>query len=224
MTEEVEVVVTTNVTEVVVPDDTVVLPTVINDLTNVDTSNPQEDEFLRYNASSNKWVNEAVTFTSTVNGLSDTNLTNLANNQLLQYDSASGKWVNVAAAIQNVRVTETQTTSDIADNASADISFSNLGKSYSLYKIQTSAASWVRIYSDTTARSNDASRVQTDDPSEGAGVIAEVIATGGTTFVVTPAIMGFIDSDQTTIPVKVTNLSGVTGAIAVTITALKMEE
>lgn len=224
MADEVEVVITSNITEVVVPEEFVVLPTVINDLTNVDTSNLQEDEFLRYNASSNKWVNEAVSFTSTVSGLSDTNLTNLADNQLLQYDSASGKWLNVAAAIQNVRVAETQTTVDLANDASGDLSFSTLGKSYCIFKIQTSAASWVRVYSDTTARTNDASRLQTDDPSEGAGIIAEVIASGGTTFVTTPGIMGFVDSGQSTIPVKVTNLSGVTGAIAVTITALKMEE
>jgi plastocyanin len=122
------------------------------------------------------------------------------------------------------RVTESETTASIADGASGNVAFADLGKSYAIYSVTVDKASWVRIYSDTAARTADASRVQGDDPAEGAGVIAEFIATSpSTTFKVTPAIFGYIDNSETTIPVAVKNNSGSTGTVTVTLTALKLE-
>jgi len=129
----------------------------------------------------------------------------------------------VASAGGQVRRTQAVTTSSVGDGASTNISFGNLGLSYALYSIQVDKACWVRIYSDTASRTADASRAQGADPSEGAGVVAEVIATGATTFKITPAVFGYVSSGETTIPVAVKNNSGSTGTVQVTITALTLE-
>jgi hypothetical protein len=100
-----------------------------------------------------------------------------------------------------------------------------LAKGYSIYKITTSAASWVRVYTNIAARTADASRSQTTDPQPGAGVIAEVITTGANTVVMSPATIGFNDENpvSNTIPITVTNLSGSTTAVTVTFTYLGLE-
>ena len=121
------------------------------------------------------------------------------------------------------RVTEAKTTASIADGASDNLSFTTLGLSYSLYSVQTDKAAWIRIYSDTASRTADAGRTQGSDPAEGAGIVAEFIATGPTTFKITPAIFGYIDDGETEIPVSVQNNSGSTGTVELSITALKLE-
>jgi hypothetical protein len=97
-------------------------------------------------------------------------------------------------------------------------------KGYTLYKIQTSHAVWVRIYSSNAARTADAARLQTVDPATDAGVIVEAITTGSQTVTVTPAIAGFNDEipPTTNIPISVTNLTGNT-TISVTLTLLQTE-
>jgi hypothetical protein len=100
-----------------------------------------------------------------------------------------------------------------------------LAKGYTIYKITTSAASWVRVYTNIAARTADASRSQTTDPQPGSGVIAEVITTGANTVVMSPATIGFNDENpvSNTIPITVTNLSGSTTAVTVTFTYLGLE-
>lgn len=122
------------------------------------------------------------------------------------------------------RTEESQTTSSIANSANEDITLSGF-KSYALYKIQTSAASWVRIYTNEAARTADIGRAQGQDPAPDSGVIAEVITTGNETVVMSPAVFGFNDEDPitTNIPANVTNLSGSTASITVTITLVKLE-
>jgi hypothetical protein len=94
-----------------------------------------------------------------------------------------------------------------------------------LYKIQTSAAAWVRLYVSEAARTADAARTQGQDPLPGSGVIAEVITTGGETVIVSPGVVGFNDESPVTniIPTAITNLSGSLADITVTLTAVEME-
>jgi len=94
-----------------------------------------------------------------------------------------------------------------------------------LYTCQVDAPCWVRIYSDTASRTADASRTQGEDPPEGGGVIAEFIATqsGTTEFKVTPAIYGYVDDSETTVPVTVTNIDSGTATITVSLTGLVLE-
>ena len=122
------------------------------------------------------------------------------------------------------RTTANAATSSIANNASANITIT-AAKTYALQKIQTSAAAWVTLYTDTTSRSNDSSRNETTDPTPGSGVIAEAITTGAATQLVTPGLIGFNNdgTPSTNAYLKVVNKSGSTQAITITLHYLPLE-
>ena len=116
------------------------------------------------------------------------------------------------------------TTASLANNAAGNITITGW-KSYMLLSIQTSAAAWVTVYTSSAARTADASRTITSDPTPGSGVIAEVITTSATTQIFSPAVLGFSDevSPSTDIQVKVVNRSGSTAAITITIKLVQLE-
>ena len=122
------------------------------------------------------------------------------------------------------RTTANAATGSIANAASANITIA-AAKTYVLHKIQTSAAAWVTLYTDTSSRSSDASRTETTDPLPGSGVIAEVIHASGTTSLITPGTIGFNNdgTPSTNVYAKVVNKSGSTQAITVTLTFLPLE-
>ena len=122
------------------------------------------------------------------------------------------------------RTTANAATGSIANAASANISIT-AAKTYALLKVQTSAAAWVTLYTDSTSRSNDASRAETTDPTPGSGVIAEVITSGAATQVMTPGVIGWNDdgTPASTVYAKVVNKSGSTQAITVTLHYLALE-
>ena len=122
------------------------------------------------------------------------------------------------------RTTANAATSSIANNASANITIT-AAKTYALQKIQTSAAAWVTLYTDTTSRSNDSSRNEATDPTPGSGVIAEAITTGAATQLVTPGLIGFNNdgTPSTNVYLKVVNKSGSTQAITITLHYLPLE-
>jgi hypothetical protein len=153
-----------------------------------------------------------------------------SSNQILSWDGSDYAWVadqtgGGGGGSGAVRVTETETTSSIANGSSASVQFATLGKSFSLQKVTVDKQCWVRIYSDTAARTADASRSQGTDPADGSGVIAEFIATGSgsTEFKITPAISGWLDDSETEVPVAIQNNSGSTGTVQCIIQALKLE-
>tara|TARA_R100000005_G_C4938933_1_gene164411 strand:+ start:190 stop:927 length:738 start_codon:yes stop_codon:yes gene_type:complete len=123
-----------------------------------------------------------------------------------------------------VRTDVSQTTGSIANDAAANISFAGF-KSYTLYKVQTSEAAWVTLYTNAATRTADAGRQITSDPAAGSGVIAEVITSGAQTKLITPATIGFNDDNpvSTTIYAKAVNKSGSTQNITVTLTILQLE-
>ena len=122
------------------------------------------------------------------------------------------------------RTTANASTSSIANNASSNITIT-AAKTYALQKIQTSAAAWVTLYTDTTSRSNDSSRNETTDPTPGSGVIAEAITAGSATQLVTPGLIGFNNdgTPSTNVYLKVVNKSGSTQAITITLHYLPLE-
>lgn len=122
------------------------------------------------------------------------------------------------------RITAQAATSTIANGAAENITITGF-KSYALLKIQTSAAAWVTIYSDTGSRLSDATRLENVDPAPGSGVIAEVIHTSATTTKITPGTIGWNDdaTPSTNIYLKVVNKSGSSAAITVTLTLLQLE-
>ena len=116
------------------------------------------------------------------------------------------------------------TSASLADGASGDINITGF-KGYMLYKIQTSVASWVRLYTDSASRTADNSRLEGTDPLPGAGVVAEIITTGASTILISPGALGFNNeaSPTTAIPVRVTNKSGATTDVTVTLVVVQLE-
>jgi hypothetical protein len=115
-------------------------------------------------------------------------------------------------------------TSNIGNNVSANIQISGY-KGYVLYKIQTSAAAWVRLYTSGSARTADENRTQGEDPLPTSGVLAEVVTTGAETILIAPSVFGFNDDNPVTgsIPIRVTNLSGGATTITVTVSLVELE-
>ena len=150
-----------------------------------------------------------------------------ANDNTIHYAS-NGNWIQLAKSTDvtvSTRQSFATTTASLTNNTSAFPNITGAYKSYLLFKIQTDRAAWVRVYTSNTARSADSARSIDVDPLPGSGVIAEVITTGASTQVLTPAVIGFNDdaSPIGTIYLSVTNRSGVTGTVTVTLTALKLE-
>ena len=138
-------------------------------------------------------------------------------NQLSDVDSLLG------AALES-RITAVNTTGSLATNASENLTLVGF-KSYALLKILTNRAAWVRVYTSQAARSADTSRLITDDPLPGSGVIAEAITDGTNPVLISPSIVGFNDETIPTsdIYVRVTNTNAVTGTVTVTLSLIKLE-
>ncbi len=124
----------------------------------------------------------------------------------------------------STRQTFTTSTGVIANDANANIEVDGF-TSYVLFKVQTSAPAWVRIYTDTTSRSNDSSRTEDVDPLPGSGILVEVITSSGIlTQTITPAVIGFNSAHpDTSIYMAVKNKSGSSQSIDVSLTILQLE-
>ena len=153
--------------------------------------------------------------TSILGGVKVDGSTIVINNGVISASAGGGTFI---------RTTASNTTSSIANNATANIAITGF-KTYALYKITTSAASWIRIYTDEASRTADASRAEGADPTPGSGVIAEVITTGADTILISPGTLGFNNEDTPTSAIlcAVTNKSGVTTTVTVTLSLLGIE-
>jgi hypothetical protein len=139
---------------------------------------------------------------------------------VLSWTSASG------GGTLSSRTLVSGTTSSINDGAATNLDISGY-KGYLLYAIQTSGAAWVRLYTDDANRTSDASRPEGSDPLPGAGVIAEVITTGAQLILISPGAIGFSfdgsGNATTTIFARVTNKTGSTAAITVSLRVVQVE-
>lgn len=134
-------------------------------------------------------------------------------------------WVTAGAGGSlSSRTTGVGSTGTIANAATANITITGF-KSYMLTKIETTHASWIRIYTDTASRLADASRLEGTDPLPGSGVIAEIIATGSGTFLISPGTLGFNNEaiPTTAVQLAVTNKSGASADISITLALLQLE-
>ena len=118
--------------------------------------------------------------------------------------------------------TTVSATNSIAANGIANISMTT-PKTYALLSIETSHAAWVTLYSDAASRTADSSRNETTDPVAGSGVLAEVITSGSTTQLITPASVCFNSAGANTTYLKIVNKSGSTANVQVTLTYVSME-
>ena len=118
------------------------------------------------------------------------------------------------------------TTGSLAQNAIGNITITG-HKSYLLMNVGLSTAGWFRLYTDSTSRTNDASRSVGLDPTPGSGVIAEVVTTGlSTSIKVSPFVPGgnMDSSPSTNMYVAIKNTSSTTQAITANLTILKLED
>ena len=91
---------------------------------------------------------------------------------------------------QKTRTIVSGATTTIGNSAIGNVDIEGF-KSYNLMKVGLSTAGWLRLYTDSTSRANDASRSIGIDPAPGIGVIAEVVTTGiSTTQIISPFVAG----------------------------------
>jgi hypothetical protein len=122
------------------------------------------------------------------------------------------------------RTTISETTPLLQPDESVDINLNGF-KGYILYKLQTNAAAWVRIYTGNNERTLDTNRTIVTDPTPGSGVVAEIITSGDETVNMAPATIGFNNEviPVNNIPIRVTNKSNAAVQITVSITLLQLE-
>ena len=145
-------------------------------------------------------------------------------NEVLSWDGSDYAWVASGGSGLQSRSLRTNQTSSLADGAEADLDITGF-KAYALLTITTDRAARVRVYVNAATRTADASRAEGVDPTSDAGLIAEVITTGADTVIISPGAYGFnLESSTTTnIPCRVTNKSGSTSTVQVTLVVLQLE-
>lgn len=156
----------------------------------------------------------------------DTTTTAPANGQALVWNASSSTWSPATVVGLSTRATVRATTAlSLAAGATENCQVSG-AKSYLLSKLVTNYPAWIRIYSDATSRTADASRTEGNDPIPGSGVIAEVITTStALSQLITPGVLGF-NNDTTstsTIYLAVTNKDSLSRVITVDLTILQLE-
>jgi hypothetical protein len=123
------------------------------------------------------------------------------------------------------RINITGRTSTLANRQTGTVVMSGF-RTYVLSQMSTSVPAWVRVYSDAVSQSADASRPSTTDPLAGSGLLVEVITTPSIlTQRITPGVMGYNLDVPTNgnIYATVTNLSGASNTVTVTLTILQLE-
>lgn len=144
--------------------------------------------------------------------------TTLTTGQVLSYNGSN--WVNQDAP--SVRKTVSYTAVNLGNGGFQNFTFTT-PKTYALLKIETSHAAWVTLYTDTTSRTNDASRSQQTDPTPGSGVLAEVITSSATTQLISPGTICYNSTASNSTYAKVVNNSGSTVSLQVTLTYIPLE-
>jgi len=145
-------------------------------------------------------------------------------NEVLSWTGSDYDWVASGGSGLQSRSLRTNQTTSLADGAEEDLDITGF-KSYALLFITTDRAARVRLYVTAATRTADASRAEGVDPTSDAGLIAEVITTGAGTVIISPGAYGFnLESSTTTnIPCRVTNKSGSTSTVQVTLGVLQLE-
>lgn len=141
------------------------------------------------------------------------------------YDSF---WIEIGssevATLYN-RATFSTATGSLASNATIDINLPAY-KSYALLKVCIDAPCWLRLYTDTTSRTNDATRPIYTDPVAGSGVVAEIITAGDECVKMTPFVFGgnLATTPTNEIYLKATNLDTSTIDINIELTLIRLEQ
>lgn len=138
---------------------------------------------------------------------------------LLLADSEQG-WL-----ITPPRTTREATAAGVAATGSADLNI-QLGKSYTLYQIQTNVPARVRLYANAAYRAADAARDAVTEPTGDHGLLMEITTeVGQLSFALAPAVVGYNLEDPVTAaaPLRVTNLDAAASDVTVTLVGVTTE-
>ena len=191
-------------------------PTVqINNVDEISSSSPQNKDVLIYNSTASPspvYENRQLI----LDDVGDLNFTSVTDGDVIA--RVSGQWVNKQF---NSRQEVTASTAGIADLAEddVDVTVSNV---YHLLSIAANGASRVRIYTNSTDRTSDASRAEGVSVPDGIGLIAEVVFTGTGKEWFTPGLVAYNQDSSTDTYLRVTNKTGVTTSITVDLEVVKL--
>ena len=200
---------------------------VINNHTDVNISNIADGQLLKYSTFSGDWENWTPNYLTSETDpvFASSAAASIGTGDINNWNTAYG-WGNHATAgyltALPSRTTAQVTTASLISTGFANVSITT-PPTYALLKIETSHAAWVTLYTDTTSRSNDASRSETTDPTPGSGVIAEVITSGAVTQLISPGTIGFNSAGTGTTYAKIVNKSGQSATITVTLHYVPLE-
>jgi hypothetical protein len=139
--------------------------------------------------------------------------------------ASTGTSTGISGSSLQSRTVSSGATGSLNSSTTATLNLTGF-KTYVVQKIQTNYPSWVRLYSDDASRTIDISRIDSEDPVPGRGVICEVITTSGQlTQLITPAVIGFNNDTSATnvLYASVTNKDTIPRNITVSITLLQLE-
>ena len=140
--------------------------------------------------------------------------------------SGTLSWATASGVALSSRTTKVANTGNVADASVTDVDVTGF-KSYVLLNVVTSHACRVRIYTTAAARTADAGRAEGVVPAVGAGVVADIVATGAQSIILAPGIFGHNEesspSPTSIIPVAITNKNGSTATIIATLSVLQLE-
>jgi hypothetical protein len=151
--------------------------------------------------------------------------------QGLLWDGLTSKWRpgNVGGgspgSFAPIRQVFSPTTSSIPANGTVNLEIEAYN-SYALMEVFLDFPSRCRLYTDNTARADDAGRSIGTDPNPGSGLIAEVVSVSANyTQKITPWVVGgnLDDPPSGIIYLSITNLSGSERPITISLTLIKLE-
>lgn len=123
------------------------------------------------------------------------------------------------------RAAVTVTTASLADDTE-ETGTVVLGKTGLIILVEADRACWVRLYGTAAERTADAARLITDDPTNDAPVLAELVFDAAHLAVPCAPLIGFTNRDgtpATTLYYSIINMSGSTSTVQVDFTRLILE-
>ena len=144
------------------------------------------------------------------------------------YVRVAGSWIQVNSATPGIgpsslpsRTTVTVNTASLLNGATEN-NTATMEIAYRIMSVTADRACRVRLYTTTTQRSADASRIPGTDPTGDHGVMLDLVFTAAGTLTMSPLVDGFLPSG-TAVPYAIQNNSGSTSAVQVQISYIRTE-